>query len=84
MTLALKLFCTLFGILLVGFLFVMLEPSKSMHHTKIQAITSITKLPGLSLSTPPFQERIPFYKDSSNRFYLNANSYNYMEFVYAQ
>ena len=66
------------------FLILIFKSHPSLSSNNIKKITSITKLPGLSISTMAFEERIPTYKDSSNRFYINANSYSHMEFVYAQ
>jgi len=84
MMLEVKLFFTFFTLLLVIFVFLIFSSHESLNLTKIKAITEITKLPGVSLSTSYFEERIPTYKDSSNRFYINVNSYSYMEYVYAQ
>ena len=78
-----KLFYTFFALLLVTFSSLIFQPQETSSLNKIQKITEVTKLPGIALSTEPFEERIPYYRDSSNRFYLNTNSYGYMEFVYA-
>jgi len=79
-----KLFFGLFSALLVTFLFLIFQREDNSDLKRIKEITQITQLPGLSISTTPFENRILGYKDSSNRFYLNTDSYGYMEFVYAK
>jgi hypothetical protein len=52
--------------------------------TPIKNLTSITKLPGIAISTPYLEKRIIYYKDYSNKLYPNMKNYSKMDFVYAK
>ncbi len=61
-----------------------LSASNDSKTNKIKEATMLTKLPGVSLSTSFIENRIIYYDDCENRFYLNMQSYNYMDFIYAK
>ncbi len=50
----------------------------------IKEAAMFTKLPGISLSTSFIENRILYYDDCSNRFYLTLQPHNYMDFIYAK
>lgn len=64
----------------------MLVSSGSGDETRkyIQNLTSLTKLPGLALSTPYLEKRILYYGDDSNKLYVGMKNKSQMDFVYAK
>jgi len=50
----------------------------------IKTISKITRVPGFALSTSYLENRIIYYKDSSNRLYPQMKHYKQMDYVYAQ
>lgn len=51
---------------------------------QIEAVTSLTKLPGLALSTAYLEHRVIYYRDDSNRLYPQMKNDSKMNYVYAK
>jgi len=47
-----------------------------------KAVSSLTTIPGISLSTLGFEPRIREYKDFSHTIYPEQKKINYLDFVY--
>jgi len=64
---------------------VILKPNTfSEASTPIKDLTSLTKLPGISISTSYLEKRVIYYDDYSNKLYPNMKNYSQMDFVYAK
>jgi hypothetical protein len=64
------------------FFLILLTPDATDHTRQIAAITSVTQLPGLALSTPFLQNRVIYYDDFSNRLFPELTQQTDVEFVY--
>ncbi len=76
----------LFFFLLMGAFSLLILPSKysKERELKIQKLTSLTKLPGLALSTGYLENRVIYYEDYSNQLYPKMKNYLKMDYVYAK
>ena len=55
-----------------------------LHTKQIRAVTVLTHLPAMALSTPYLEKRILYYDDFSNRLFPQMQEYSSMDFVYAK
>lgn len=79
-------FSLLFSVVVFVFFYLLLRQSSdsSLHQQQIENITNLTMLPGIALSSSNLEDRIAYYGDYSNRFYLDIKPYTYRSFVYAK
>ncbi len=72
---------------IVAFFIYILVPKSAVsleYESAVKNISSLTKLPGISLSTPFIENRIRVYDDYSNNFYFGMKKNTYTGFVYAK
>jgi len=74
---------TIFLMISAGFIFTLykLNSFEDKNQSLIQ-VSSLTKLPGISLSSSYLENRVTRYEDNSNSFYLGMKKNNYTSFVY--
>jgi len=76
----------LFLTLLMGIFFSLILHSEysQTRQTQIESFTTLTKLPGLALSTGYLEKRVIYYEDHSNSLYPKMRNYLKMDYVYAK
>lgn len=86
MTPLLRTFSIAFFSLSVVVLFLIFKDNtlEVKHIKQIEEITMLTQLPGISLSTSFLENRVLYYEDHSNHFYLNMRPYRFTDFIYVK
>ena len=80
-----KKFFTLFSLFIATFILLISASSYSKpRETQIRQLTTLTKLPGIALSTPYLENRVLYYRDHSSRLYPKMKNYSKMDYVYAR
>ena len=80
-----KKFFTLIVLFLATFILLLSASSYSKpRETQIHQLTTLTKLPGIALSTPYLENRVLYYRDHSSRLYPKMKNYSKMDYVYAR
>ena len=80
------LFTTILFSIATFFIYIVVSKSNSSlaYENSIKDISTLTKLPSISLSTPFIENRVKEYDDYSNDLYLGMKKDTYAGFVYAK